>query len=223
MTDFVQKRPGSKYYYKRDVNVNKPYVLKDCVECGLEAFIEARSVYCSLECRAKAAKHGFNRDGSVAHIRGRKPGGKTDFILAVDPGSTRTGYALYEHEGGAKDSVLLRQGIIHFDEVNGFLGDMTYITRLVYERYRIRPGGRQNVGSEGKVMQVIGKLDMWASSLGIPVSTQEPAILPLAAKIVGYPMPKSHLRDDVSAVLHGAYFLRGRGWYISALEREKAS
>lgn len=199
-----------KYWYK--AGGDQPYELKKCIECGKEALIRRRGVVCSMECAGKAGTKTKIQRGSYT---------KVHYILAVDPGSTNVGYAVYEHEGKQTESTLVRQGIVHFDSLVDFLKEMSYITHLVYERYRIRPGGRQNIGTDGKVMQAIGKLDMWAASLGIPASTQEPSILPIAAKIVGRTLPKGHLRDDISAELHGAYWLRQRNWYVSALEREK--
>lgn len=186
-------------------------VLKICEACKRESLIRPGGRFCSYECAASVK------------IKRPKTYTMTHYILAIDPGSKNVGYALYEHESKAENATLLRQGIVHYDSLVDFLGTMGYVTHLVYEIYRIRPGGRQNVGSDAKVIQAIGKLDMWSATLGIPSYTQEPSILPMAAKIAGYTLPRGHLRDDMSAVLHGAFWLRKRGWYVSALEREKAS
>lgn len=192
-------------------------VLKPCAYCGRVASIRTDSKFCDRFCMgaaksAKAAAEG--RPYNVrAHLR------KMDYILAIDPGGARCGYALYEHEGKDRDSTLVQSGIVTFDSLTDFLQQRTYATVVVCESYIIRPG--LNHGSSGKTMQAIGQIQMWGKSLGIPVVMQSPTCLVVAHKITGIPKPKGHLPDDKSAILHGAYWLAGKKWYLNVLERGK--
>ena len=126
--------------------------------------------------------------------------------LAIDPGIT-TGWALMQ-EGKPK-----AMGKVPFEEVFDFLLEDRWkeIQLYVVENYRIRPqnltGGWMHQWSNGEPLQVIGAVKCIAQARSAQVVLQEPAILPLAAKVTGFPYnPKKHVDDEHSAVLHGAYY-----------------
>jgi len=214
VNDWELKKKGDLYYRRDPSGKLRFYALKECLVCHEVTFIRhPDGRFCSRSCSGLS----LTMKDRPAPKREKPP--KVDYILALDPGGARCGYALYEHEYGAKDSVLIRSGIVTYESLTDFLQTMTYTTQVVCESYIIRPG--LNHGSSGKTIKAIGQIEMWAKSLGIPLALQRPDILVIAHKITGIPKPKGHLPDDKSAILHGAYWLAGKKWYLNVLERGK--
>lgn len=90
------------------------------------------------------------------------------------------------------------------------------IDTLVVEGIRHDPNIQQG-GSQRWESQVEGAVRMLGTLTGVEVVVQQPAILPVAAMHAGYEMPKTktgrkkHLPDDISAWLHGRYYLTSIG------------
>lgn len=62
--------------------------------------------------------------------------------------------------------------------------------------------------NDGEALQVIGHIKGVATSKGAIVVLQEPASLPMAAQQIGFPYnPKKHINDEISAMLHGSFYL----------------
>lgn len=142
-------------------------------------------------------------------------------LLSFDPGK-RTGLAIFNFETGEEEKRL----VLTYGPLTEFLGELQPSSRIaviLVENYRQRPGVRQRGHTLGEAMRVIGQAESAAYRLGVPLIKQEPIILSIAAKWAGYKMPKGHIPDQDSAFLHGIYYLRQQGKYITALERTRGT
>lgn len=143
-------------------------------------------------------------------------------ILAID-GGKNIGWATFRHTGK-----FIEKGVINYAEwfdtatcpLEIWKGDLFFrdenVDLLVVEGIRHNPNIQQG-GSQRWESQVEGAVRMLGTLTGVEVVVQQPAILPVAAMHAGYEMPKTktgrkkHLPDDVSAWLHGRYFLTSQG------------
>lgn len=144
-------------------------------------------------------------------------------ILSID-GGKNIGWALF-HENGEEGP----RGVIShlewfrdtstpigIDEDGQLFFEGHPIDTLVVEGIMHNPNINQG-GSQRWESQVEGAVRMLGALTGVPVIVQRPDILPVAAKHAGYEMPKTktgnkkHLPDEISAWLHGRYYLTSIG------------
>lgn len=138
-------------------------------------------------------------------------------FLSFDPGK-RTGVAVFDGETGD----LKLKMIFEYPELTEFLSRViTPPIAIVVEDYIIRPGVGNRGHARGEAMRVIGQLEAASYRLGCPLIKQRPEVRLVAAKWAGYTVRKGHMPDDISAWLHGIYYLRQQGKYITALERKR--
>lgn len=144
--------------------------------------------------------------------------------LAIDPGAGRKdtiGWALF---GG--DGILLEMGQVTFDGLVEKLGEWSRltITHVIVEEYRIRSQRIQtHVGSKVETIQTIGAIKFWARSHRIIIVEQPATILPIAQKWFQIKMPADHsISHQISATLHGMYWLHRQGIIPTALEEKYA-
>ena len=140
-------------------------------------------------------------------------------LLSFDPGK-RTGFAIFTWETGKLHS----KTILEYDELTTVLITLTPKHPpqvIVVEDYIIRPGAANRGHARGEAMRVIGQLEGVAARLGCSLIKQRPEIRLVAAKWAGYKVPRGHMPDDMSAELHGIYYLRQQGKYTTALERTR--
>ena len=125
-------------------------------------------------------------------------------LLSIDPGKN-IGWAKWSEAG-----TLLSAGVWDFDELIEFLGSERGITRVVYEDfilYAHMANGRQT-GSRFESSQVIGAIKQFAKRK-VPLTRQPAHILGVSAMHAGLTVPKGHMPDRMSAVLHGHYYFKG--------------
>lgn len=128
-------------------------------------------------------------------------------ILSVDPGKN-IGRALWTNDGQ-----FLFKDVCDFDTLMSFLIDTSpTISTVVVEDFTLFKRQMQQTGSRMEASQVIGALRLWEmqDSTRLLVK-QPPAILPVSALHTGITLPKGHTPDDLSAYLHGHYYLVGLG------------
>lgn len=134
-------------------------------------------------------------------------------VLSVDPGKN-IGIAMWTGEG-----VSLGKQVVDFDTLDDFLVHTPGIEVIVYEDYRTNPWKKQG-GSKQEASQVIGMLKSHCRRKGIDVVCQSNGILRVAALHSHTPIPaRGHIKDDVSAYLHGFYYFVSQG--IPAYELRK--
>lgn len=141
-------------------------------------------------------------------------------LLSFDPGK-RTGWAAFHF--GNNDGCYAK-GIFSYEELTDFvnmLSDQVRIEAIVVEDYIIRPGAGNRGHARGEAMRVIGQLEGAAARLGCSLIKQRPEVRLVAAKWAGYKVPRGHMPDDMSAELHGIYYLRQQGKYTTVLERTR--
>lgn len=126
----------------------------------------------------------------------------SSLILAVDPGE-HIGLACYDASGN-----------LHWD---GIMNPVQFIdwcattvnkfSVVVIESYRLRQGRAvRQTGSKLITSQVIGTAKLFARTQHAKVIEQDPQILNLGAMHMGIKVV-SHFPDNVSAKIHGWYYL----------------
>jgi hypothetical protein len=140
-------------------------------------------------------------------------------LLAFDPGK-RTGIAIFDFHTGELNSKF----VCGYDELTTFVNCLSgNIAAIVVEDYIIRPGVGNRGHARGEAMRVIGQLEAASYRLSCRLVKQRPEVRLIAAKWSGTKVPKGHMPDDMSAELHGIYYLRQQGKYTTVLERERAN
>lgn len=138
--------------------------------------------------------------------------------LSFDPGGKRTGVAAWNSDGSCRGKTIYND-----EELDDFLevyvqqhykGDKGWGTpkEIIYEPFRVRPDKAASfAGSSHVEIQVIGKLKLFARLLGIPAIVSK-ADLRTVALWAGIKVPaKGHIKDDISAYLHGYWHLHTQG------------
>ena len=141
--------------------------------------------------------------------------------LAIDPGKGATdsiGVAEFGLNGNFSTSSQLT-----FDQLIGFLEATYAVDTVVIEEYKIFRGmAKQHTGSSVETAQTIGAIRAWAVRNNVEVVLQPSNILPIAQKLFQTKMPKNHAQShQVSAYLHGAYWLYKKGVIKSELEKQQ--
>lgn len=130
-------------------------------------------------------------------------------VLAMDPGGT-TGWALFE------DNKVVRFGNTPQDNFYEWLNSVQANLApdyIVVEDYLIRPekltgSSYTHVWSSGQTIRFIGAVVFYGVQTKIPVTLQQPAIKPVAAKLTGIPFKRGKKGvHHLDAMLHGGYFL----------------
>jgi len=140
-------------------------------------------------------------------------------LLSFDPGK-RTGIATFDFPTGT----LKHKWISNYQDLTEWLASITRqnnVVAIVVEDYIIRPGAGNRGHARGEAMRVIGQLEATSYRLGCSLIKQRPEVRLVAAKWAGYKVPRGHMPDDVSAELHGIYYLRQQGRYTTVLERTR--
>jgi hypothetical protein len=149
-------------------------------------------------------------------------------LLAVDPGAGKTasiGVATFVLATGELKSL----GKMSFDEFDAYLLnlDPKTIGQVVYEMYAIRrQHAMAHIGSEVEVVRSVGLVVAFANRNNIPCVKQPSSILGVAPQWFGVKIPrakngkKQHVPDEISAMLHGMYWLKGKGIIKTKLEEE---
>jgi hypothetical protein len=145
-------------------------------------------------------------------------------LYAFDPGaghSNTIGYARFEDGGDLLDiGQLTFDGLVHFLEgQTPVAGDV-----VVYERYIIKPHKLQShKGSRVETIQTIGAIRSWAIRHKLKVVEQADSILSIAQMWFQIKMPTDHaMSHQISATLHGMYYLHLQGIIPTELEKQYA-
>lgn len=135
-------------------------------------------------------------------------------VWAIDPGK-RNGFAKWNWETG----VYLGTTILSFEDVLDRLAQADNLHSIVIESFRSR--GAITRGSSNEASQVIGAADSACRRLAIPLVRQQPGNRFLAAKWAGIVLdPRKHTKDDISAYLHGFFYMHQQGKVLSVLEKK---
>lgn len=129
-----------------------------------------------------------------------------NLVLAIDPGE-HIGLACYDDEG-----VLHWDSIMDLDSfIKWSLAAQGKYSVVVIESYRGRPGKMaMQTGSKFAASQAVGAAKVFAASKKAKVVMQDPGILNIAAMHAGIKR-MSHYPDNVSAKLHGRWYLESIG------------
>lgn len=127
--------------------------------------------------------------------------------LSVDPGEN-VGYALWDggecYENGKVSRSQFMQWL-----VDGYFNG---VDRVVAEDFKLFRGRAQKqVGSKMPASLVLGALELWCRQQGIWLEKQHSGILSIASLHANRPLPQGHCPDDLSAYLHGYYYLENTG------------
>lgn len=160
-------------------------------------------------------------------------------ILSVDPGEKHIGFCMFKYMAESKKADLQAMAVLDgpqelfslFATAEGLGGQ---IETVVCENFRTRPPenntnprgrspyGRSQSGavistrdfwSEQLTIRVIGVCEYFAFRVGAKFVTQEPQILAMGRKWCDFKVPQSpgsHIKDDISAYIHGAHYMMQR-------------
>lgn len=143
---------------------------------------------------------------------------------SFDPGAGRSdtiGRAKFDDYG-----CLMEMGQCTFDELVVYLekqdpeeGDV-----CIYERYIIKPHKlTSHKGSRVETVQTIGAIKSWAIRNKLEIVEQPDSILAVAQLWFDLKMPSNHsISHQISATLHGMYYLKMQGKIMTALEADYA-
>ena len=131
-----------------------------------------------------------------------------NIYVSVDPGQT-VGLATWDEQGKLIHKSKMPR--VDFEKYLWGLVEPNYphnIIKFIVEKYVVYgQKATVHVGRDNPTEQVIGMVDMIARRLDAPVIKQRADILKIAAKWAGVKVPGGHLPDDLSAYLHGYYYL----------------
>lgn len=149
-------------------------------------------------------------------------------IISVDPGDVNNGFCYFKYDTETEKADLKIMKICGARELSDLLKVLWGIGQVpneskpdknpnqmyfVIENFRVDSMGRGAIFQWNQMLtsQMIGRVKLCAEWLDAPVFMQEPAILAQGKRIVKgkVPLPKGngHLRDDVSAFIHGTHFM----------------
>lgn len=142
-------------------------------------------------------------------------------IIAVDPGK-RTGIAILKFGGE-----LVRKQVIPFEDISSYwaaLGrefpDGT-IHAVVCESFRLYARlSTQQHGSSMETSQVVGMARGYSALHGINFVEQQPDARNFGAKFVQYKLGRGHTPDDISAWLHGIFYLKSINQLTTNYEKD---
>lgn len=132
--------------------------------------------------------------------------------LAIDPGSTRTGWAKFNNEGIVQNIGVIK-GADKFLDWLEELVEKEEIKVAIVEQYRNR-GGFINDFSIMPTSQHIGAIARILRKRKIPIVYQDPSpCLSIGLRFLGMftTYNGKHVPDEVSALAHGTYYLKKEG------------
>ena len=139
--------------------------------------------------------------------------------LAVDPGRGRVdsiGVATFESDG-----TVVQMGQFTLPDFTVWLEKLPRIEAIIYEEYRIyKRMAKAHIGSRVETVESIGTIKSFATRRGYTcLVAQRADILGAAQKLFQIKLPADHtVSHQYSALLHGLYYLYGKGIIKSALE-----
>lgn len=136
------------------------------------------------------------------------------FVLSADPGDT-TGLALWTLDGE-----LIWTTEKSLEELESWVLDLDIVLSIViYEDFRLfRHKAAQQTGSRFGASQAIGMLKVLANRNSAKKVRQNSNILRIAGMHAGVKLPKGHIKDSVSAYLHGFYYFESVGIRVPILQ-----
>jgi hypothetical protein len=136
----------------------------------------------------------------------------TEQILGIDPGDA-TGWSLIADPGGHE----IAHGIEKYENFPGwlkqFLGLFGAVDTVVVEDFALfKNKALAQSGSKLYAPRVIGMVEYWASTYGIPVVFQPATIKPIAQKFSQRKPTGAHSKShDIDAYNHAIYWLTKQG------------
>lgn len=131
-----------------------------------------------------------------------------NIYVSVDPGES-VGLATWDEQGKLIHKSKMPR--VDFEKYLWGLVEPGYphkILKFIVEKYVVYGNmATAHIGQSNPTEQVIGMVDMIARRLGVSVVKQPATILRIAAKWAGVKVPSGHIPDQVSAYLHGYYYL----------------
>lgn len=128
-------------------------------------------------------------------------------VLGLDPGLA-TGYSIWRDGRPAEHGDV--RGMANFDDwLADFVENFGKPDVIVVENFTLfRWKAVQQSGSDMPASKIIGKVELWARMLRIPVVKQSASILPIAQKWSQVKMPSDHNKSHhISAFNHVVYYL----------------
>jgi hypothetical protein len=126
-------------------------------------------------------------------------------------------------ESGGK---VVEKGVVELPDLPVFLSTLPgrSVSVIVYEGFRLfRHLATRQSGSTIPASRAIGIIQGIASVNSIRTKEQQPDARLMGAKYAQYVVRKGHMADDISAWLHGVFYLKQIGQLETVLERKLQS
>lgn len=136
-------------------------------------------------------------------------------LLSVDPGDN-VGYALWDGGDCYENEIVSRKQFMQW-LVDGYFEGADNVVAEDYTLFRGR--AQKQVGSKMPASLVLGALELWCMQHGIWLKKQHSGILSIASMHANRALPQGHCPDDLSAYLHGYYYLENAG-VLTPVSRE---
>lgn len=145
--------------------------------------------------------------------------GDTIHVFSWDPGDVRIGFCHFKTELGSGKADIRAKVIFDPDGAISYMKTLYELTQkanvkafFVIENFRVdtvtKSRGAMFQWNEMLTSQMIGAIKVVANWSGSKVFMQEPSsVLGNARRWSPIPLPKGHIKDDDSAMLHGMKFL----------------
>lgn len=143
-------------------------------------------------------------------------------IIAIDPGSVRTGVAMFKYNEEKRKADLRLMQILLGGECEDIFNVLkargsSHIVVLEAFKNAFATGNFRNRRSaqmtahELATNKLAKKIEGAAIHGGHEFIKQEPSVLSMGRKWCPFPLPKGHIPDDKSAFIHGAHYMMSSG------------
>lgn len=156
-------------------------------------------------------------------------------VIAIDPGSQRTGVAMFKYNEETMKANLFYLEIVPRESIDDIFaligkggGEVKHHIVLEDFKHAMAQGnfrGKKSAAmakDEAETHALAKKIKGAATFAGHELIIQDPRVLSMGRKWCDLPVPKTgHIPDDKSAYIHGAHYMMDVGWIVGVKDINK--